>query len=56
MNTQQSKPMGHREGSPDREVHNDTGQPQKDRNISNKQTNPASPRSEITTTNKAPSG
>ena len=55
MNTQQSKPMGHREGSPDREVHNDTGQPQKDRNISNKQPNPASPRSEITTTNKAQS-
>ena len=39
MNTQQSKPMGHREGSPDREVHNDTGQPQKDRNISNRQLN-----------------
>ena len=31
--------MGHREGSPEREVHRDTGLPKKDRNISNKQPN-----------------
>ena len=31
--------MGHREGSPDREVHSDTGLP-KNRNSSNKQPNP----------------
>ena len=28
--------MGHREGSPEREAHSDTGLPKKDRNISNK--------------------
>ena len=33
------KLMGHREGSPDREVHSDTGLPKKNRNISNKQPN-----------------
>ena len=32
--------MGHSKGSPEREVHSDTGLPQKDRNISNKQPNP----------------
>ena len=34
------KPMGHSKGSPEREVHRDTGLPKKDRNISNKQSNP----------------
>ena len=37
MNSQQSKTC---EGSPEREVHSDTGLPEKDRNISNKQPNP----------------
>ena len=31
--------MGHSEGSPEREVHSDTGLPKRDRNISNKQPN-----------------
>ena len=31
--------MGHSEGSPEREVHSDTGLPKKDRNILNKQPN-----------------
>ena len=35
--------MGHSEGSPERKVHN-TGQPKKDRNISNKQPNLTSTR------------
>ena len=34
------KLMGHSEGSPEGEVHSDTGLPKKDRNISNKQPNP----------------
>ena len=34
MNTQQPKTMGHSEGSPEREVHSNTGLPKKDRNIS----------------------
>ena len=34
MNTQQPKTMGHSEGSPEREVHRNTGPPKKDRNIS----------------------
>ena len=29
------KPMGHSKGSPEREVHSDTGLPKKDREISN---------------------
>ena len=33
--------MGHSEGSPEREIHSDTGLPIKDRNISNKQPDPA---------------
>ena len=33
------KPMGHSKGSPEREVHSDTGLPKKNRNISNKQSN-----------------
>ena len=32
--------MVHKEGSPEREVHSDTGLPKKDRSISNKQPNP----------------
>ena len=32
--------MGHSKGSPEREVHSDTGLPKKYRNISNKQPNP----------------
>ena len=41
MNSQQNnpKPMGHSKGSPEREVHSNTGLPKKDRNISNKQPN-----------------
>ena len=32
--------MGHSKGSPEREVHSNTGLPSKDRNISNKHPNP----------------
>ena len=32
--------MGHNKGSPEREVHSNTGLPKKDRHISNKQPNP----------------
>ena len=32
--------MGHSKGSPDREVHSNTGLSKKNRNISNKQPNP----------------
>ena len=35
MNSQHPKFMGHSKGSPEREVHSDTGLPKKDRNISN---------------------
>ena len=44
--------MGHREDSPERELHSDTGLPKKDRNISNKQPNPTSTRTGGTTTNR----
>ena len=44
--------MGHSEGSPDREVHSNTGLPKKDRNISNKQPNPTSIRTGGIATNK----
>ena len=47
--------MGHSEGSPEREVHGNTGLPKKDRKISNKQPNPTSIRTRGTTTNKAQS-
>ena len=47
--------MGHSEGSPEREVHSDTGLPKKDRNISNKQPNPISTRTGGTTTKIAQS-
>ena len=42
--------MGNCEGSPEREVHSDTGIPKKDRNISNKQPNTTSIRTGGTTT------
>ena len=42
--------MGHRKGSPEREIHSDTGQPKKNRNISNKQPNPTPIRTRGTTT------
>ena len=41
--------MGHSEGSPEREVHSNTGLPKKDRNISNKQPNPTPTRTRGTT-------
>ena len=44
--------MGHSEGSPEREVHSITGLPKKDRNISNKQSNPTSMRTGGITMNK----
>ena len=47
------KPMGHSKGSPEKEVHSNTGLPKKDRNISNKQPNTTSIRTGGTTTNKA---
>ena len=47
--------MGHSEGSPEREVHSNTGLPKKDRNISNKQLNPTPTRTGATTTNNAQS-
>ena len=49
INTQQSKIMGHSKDSPEKVVHNNTGQPKKDRNISNKQPNPTSTRTGGTT-------
>ena len=36
--------MRHSKGSPEREVHSDTGLPKKDTNISSKQLNPTSTR------------
>ena len=41
--------MGHSEVSSEREVHSNTDLPKKDRNISNKQTNPTPTRTERTT-------
>ena len=55
MNTQQSKTYGTQQGSPEREVHSNTGLPKKNRNISNKQHNPISTRTGGTTTNEAQS-
>ena len=43
------KLTGHNKGSTDREVHRDTGLPKKDRNISNKQSNPTPTRTQGTT-------
>ena len=42
--------MGHSKGSPEGEVHRDTGLPKKDKGISNKQPNPTSVRTRGTTT------
>ena len=47
--------MGHSEGSPEREVHSDTGLTKTDRNISNKQPNLKPTRTGETTTNTAQS-
>ena len=47
--------MGHSEGSPEREIHSNTGLPTKNRNIIKKQLNPTSTRTGGTTTNKAQS-
>ena len=55
INTQHPKLMGHSEGSPKREVHNDTGLPKKDTNISNKHPNPTPIRTGGTTTKTAQS-
>ena len=55
MNSQQPKPMGYSKGSPEREVHSDTGLPKKNRNISNKQLNPTPTRTRGTTTKTAQS-
>ena len=55
MNSQQSKLMGHREGSPEREVHTDTGLPKKNRNISDKQPNRTPTRTRGTTSKKTQS-
>ena len=42
--------MGHREGSPEREVQGNAGLPKKDGKISSKQPNPTSTRTRGTTT------
>ena len=47
--------MGHRKGSPERELHSDTRLPKKNRNISNKQPNPTPTRIQGTTTKKTQS-
>ena len=44
--------MGHSKGSPEREVHRDTGLPIENRNISNEQPNPTSTRTRGTHNNK----
>ena len=53
INSQQSKAYEHSEGSPNREVHSNTGLPSKDRNISNKEPNPIPTRTGGTTTKTA---
>ena len=55
MNSQQPKLMGHSKGSPEREIHSNTGQVKKDRNISNKQPKPTSTKIRGTTTKRAQS-
>ena len=50
MNYNNPKPMGHSKGSPESEVHNGTGLPKKNRNISNKQPNRTPTRTRGTTT------
>ena len=46
MNSQQSKTLEQSKGSPEREIHSNTGLPKKERNISIKQPNPISTRTE----------
>ena len=48
-------PMGHNKGSPEREVHSNTGLSKEDRHISNKQPNPMLTRTQGTTTKKSQS-
>ena len=48
--------MRHSKGSPEQEVYSSTGQPKKDRNISNKQPNPIYTRTGGTTTSKYKEG
>ena len=55
MSSQQSKTTGHSEGSPEREVHKNTGLPKEDRNISNERLNPMLTRTLGTTTKTAQS-
>ena len=50
MDSHNPKLMGHSKGSPEREVHSHTGPLKKNRNISNKQPNPTSTRTQGTTT------
>ena len=50
MNSQQYKTYGYSKGSPERELHRDTGRPKKNRNISNKQPTPTLTRTLGTTT------
>ena len=52
-NSQQQNPMGYCKGSPEREVHNNTGLPLKDRNMSNKQPNSMPTRTRGTSTKTA---
>ena len=47
--------MGHSKGSPESEVHSNTGLPYKDRDISNKQSNPIPTRMQGTITKTAES-
>ena len=46
--------MEQSKGSPEREVHSNTGLPEKDRNISNKKPNPTPTRTQGTTTKDSP--
>ena len=50
-----TKPMGHNKGSPERAVHSNTGLPKKNRNSSNKQPNHKPTRTRGTTTKTAQS-
>ena len=55
MKSNNSKPMGHSKGSPEREVHSNTGLPKKHRKFSNKQPNPTFTGTGGTATNEAQS-
>ena len=54
MKTHSPKPMGHSEGSPEREVHSNTGLPKKNRKNSNKQHNPTCTRTGGTKSKQSP--